>query len=121
MDHRGGGKASGRGPVEREAFVRKWQREHEPVARSLEEAGQELLTFLRFPRSQWKCLRTTNAIERLNGEFRRRVKTQCALPTTKAAAYVLYGLIATGQIRFRKIDGWEEIAALLKRQCRKVG
>jgi Transposase, Mutator family len=43
------------------------------VVVSLEEAGEELLTFYRFPKSQWKSLRT-NAIERLNGEFRRRVK-----------------------------------------------
>jgi Transposase, Mutator family len=46
------------------------------VVVSLEQAGEELLTFYRFPKSQWKSLRTTNAIERLNGEFRRRVKTQ---------------------------------------------
>ena len=31
--------------------------------------GEELLTFYRFPKSQWKCLRTTNPIERINGGF----------------------------------------------------
>src|SRR5882672_3237044 len=36
----------------------------------------ELLTFFEFPKPQWKTLRTTNTIERLHGEFRRRVKTQ---------------------------------------------
>ena len=47
---------------------------------SLEEAGEQLFTFLRYPREQGKSIRTTNAIERLNEEFRRRVKTQCVLP-----------------------------------------
>ena len=48
--------------------------------RSLREGGDELLTFFSFPRAQWKTLRTTNVIERVHGEFRRRVKTQAALP-----------------------------------------
>src|SRR5690606_2481667 len=43
-------------------------------------AGDELFTFLRFPSSQWKALRTTNALERINEEFRRRTKTQASLP-----------------------------------------
>ena len=39
---------------------------------------ERLFTFLRYPPQQWKSLRTTNALERLHGEFKRRVKTQCA-------------------------------------------
>jgi transposase-like protein len=46
----------------------------------------------------------TNAIERLNEEFRRRVKTQGSFPTEDAAMVLLYGLVASGQIRLRKID-----------------
>jgi transposase-like protein len=40
------------------------------VIESLKEAGDELFTFLRFPPSQWKAWRTTNALERINEEFR---------------------------------------------------
>jgi len=50
-----------------------------------------------FPKQQWKNIRTTNVIERLNGEFRRRVKTQGSLPSEDAALVLLFGLIATGQ------------------------
>lgn len=39
---------------------------------SLAEAGEELLTYYRFPICQWKAMRTTIKIQRLNGEFRRR-------------------------------------------------
>ena len=60
------------------------------------QGGSELLTFYLFPKSQWKSLRTTNAIERLNGEFRRRVKTQSALPDARAAERLLFGLIISG-------------------------
>lgn len=69
------------------------------VVRSLQEGGEDLLTFFQFPKRQWKTLRTTNVIERLNEEFRRRVKTQGALPTEDAALVLLFGLVVSGQIR----------------------
>jgi transposase-like protein len=86
------------------AFVRKWKKPCPGVVASLEEGGEELFTFFAFPAEQWKCLRTTNAIERLNEEFRRRVKTQGSFPTEDAAMVLLYGLVASGQIKLRKID-----------------
>lgn len=75
-----------------------------------------MLTFLSFPKAQWKTLRTTNVIERLNEEFRRRVKTQGSLPTEDAALILLFGLVASGQIKLRRIDGWRKIAAVLSKQ-----
>ena len=75
--------------------------------------GPELLTFFRFPKPQWKTLRTTNVIERLHEEFRRRVKTQGSLPNDNAAVVLLFSLVASGQIKLRKIDGWRKIAAVL--------
>src|SRR6201994_4585509 len=59
----------------RKAFIRKWRLKHGAVADSLEEAGERLFTFTRLPPSQWRSLRTTNAIERLHEEFKLRVKT----------------------------------------------
>ena len=93
-------------------FVVKWKKLLPKVVASLEEAGEELLTFYRFPPSQWKSLRTTNTIERLNGEFRRRVKTQGSLPSAQAAELLLFGLIVSGQIRMRRIDGWQDLKQL---------
>jgi transposase-like protein len=59
-------------------------------------------------------LRTTNVIERLNEEFRRRVKTQGSLPTEDAALVLLFGLVVSGQIRLRRLDGWRQIPATLR-------
>lgn len=96
-------------------FVRTWRARCEGVVKSLEEGGEELLTHYRFPRSQWKCLRTTNAIERLNEEFRRRIKTQASLPSESSVLYLLFALYESGQIRMRRIDGWQQIPAALAR------
>lgn len=99
----------------REAFQRKWEALCPSVARSLEEAGEELLTFFEFPRSMWKAIRTTNALENLNREFRRRTKTQASFATEDAALRLLYGLVAFEQIRLRRIDGYRDLAALMNK------
>ena len=88
------------------------------------EAGERLFTFTRLPESQWKSARTTNAVERLHEEFKRRIKTQTVLPSAETAAMLFWaevvqrfhraegsvegppeGLLASGQITLRKIDG----------------
>ena len=96
-----------------EAFTRKWSALCPAVTRSLEEAGTELLTFYEFPKSMWKSLRSTNALENLNREFRRRTKTQGSFGTEDAALKLLYGLVAFGQIEMRKIVGHRDLTALM--------
>ena len=95
-----------------DAFVTKWSKLCPAVARSLEEGGAELLTFYEFPKAAWKSLRTTNPLETLNREFRRRTKTQASFGTEASAVTLLYGLVAFGQIRMRKIDGHTAIALI---------
>ena len=87
---------------------------------SLCEGGDELLTFFTFPKAQWKTLRTTNTIERLHEKFRRRVKTQGSLPSEDAALALLFSLVASGQIKLRRIDGWRKIAAVLSEHTSAV-
>lgn len=94
---------------ERAAFVRKWKLRCPAVVKSLEEAGDDLFTFLAFPPSQWRALRTTNALERINLEFRRRTKTQASLPSEDAVLLILFGLLRSGSIKTRKLDGWQEM------------
>ena len=94
----------------RKAFLRKWRLKCRAVADSLEEAGERLFAFTRLDPSQWKSARTTNAIERLNEEFRRRIKTQTVLPCAETVPTLLWALLASGQIAMRKVDGWETLS-----------
>jgi putative transposase len=93
----------------RKAFLRKWRLKCRAVADSLEEAGDRLFTFLRFPENQWRSIRTTNAVERLHEEFKRRIKTQCMLPCAETACMLFWALLASGQITMRKVDGWPSL------------
>ncbi len=99
-----------------DACLKKWTALCAPVARSLAEAGVDLLTFDRFPTALWKSLRTTNAFKDLNRQFRRRTKTQASFSTEASALTVLFGLVAVGQVVFRKIDGHSELAAFLVKE-----
>jgi putative transposase len=90
----------------RRVFLAKWKLRCRAVADSLQEAGERLFTFLRYPPEQWRSLRTTNAIERLHEEFKRRIKTQCLLPCAETAAMLFWALLASGQITLRRVDGW---------------
>jgi transposase-like protein len=94
---------------QRATFRKKWRLKYAAVADSLDEAGEHLFTFTKFPSSQWKALRTTNALERINEEFRRRTKTQASLPGEEAVLLLMYGLLGSGQIRLRRMVGWKDI------------
>jgi putative transposase len=104
---------------QRQRFVRKWKLLCPPVIDSFNEASDHLFTFTKFPRSQWKALRTTNALERVNEEFRRRTKTQSSLPNGDAVLLLLFGLLKSGQISFcNKIDGVADVTeAVIKERA----
>ena len=68
-----------------------WAKRCPGVVASLREGGHELVTFVTFPKSQ--TLRTTNTIERLHEDFRRRVKEQGSLPSEDAALILLFSLV----------------------------
>ena len=95
----------------RVGFLRKWKLCCKAVSTSFEEAGDELFTFTSFPSSQWKALRTTNALERINEEFRRRTKTQASLPSEEAVLFLLFGLLRSGQVRLRRLVGWQDLTS----------
>ncbi len=102
------------------AFVGKWTQLVPAVVRSLEEAGLELLTFYSLPQPMWKSVRTTNALENLNREFRRRTKTQGSFGTEAAGVTLLWGLVAFGQIHLRRIDGYRHMTSLLHDQAQEA-
>ncbi len=76
-------------------FERKWAREIPSAFKSLETNLENSLTFMDFPEAEWLSLRTTNPIERLNKEFKRRTKTMEIVAGEKSC----YSLLAVVSIR----------------------
>jgi transposase-like protein len=67
---------------------------HWKLLQDLEREG-----FTRLPPGQWRSARTTNAIERLHEEFKRRIKTQTVLPSADTAAMLFWALLASGLVK----------------------
>jgi putative transposase len=78
------------------------------VSSSGYEAGDRLFTFTRLPDSQWRSARTTNAIERLHEEFKRRIKTQTVLPSAETVGTLFWALLASGQMTMRKVESRQD-------------
>ena len=73
--------------------------------------GHPALAFTCLDPPQWKSARTTTtAIERLNKEFCRRIKTKTVLPCAETVPMLLWALLASGQIQLRKVDGWQTLS-----------
>lgn len=57
-----------------EAFKADRENDLPSAVKSLESSLESCLTYLQFPEEEWVCLRTTNVIERVNKEFKRRTR-----------------------------------------------
>jgi len=57
------------------SFYEKWNKVIPSAVKSLSQSIDGCLTFFKFPDEEWISLRTTNIIERLNKEFKRRTKS----------------------------------------------
>ena len=55
-------------------FKGRWEKELPSAVKCLENSLEACLTYLSFPEEEWICLRTSNVIERVNKEFKRRTK-----------------------------------------------
>jgi len=65
----------------RAAFLAKWRRRCRTMVIGLADAGRRLITFLCCAPAPWPSLPATSAVERRHREFKRRIKTPCALPS----------------------------------------
>ena len=76
-----------------EAFSEKWKTAIPSAVSSLSQSIDRCLTFFDFPQEEWISLRTSNIIERLNKEFKRRTKSMEIL-AGEAACYRLLAFIS---------------------------
>jgi putative transposase len=73
-------------------WKRRWQWQAPNPVSCLERDLVELLAFFDCPKVHWKRLRTTNVIERLFVEVRRRIRTMCAFTTRSSCERILFSV-----------------------------
>jgi putative transposase len=76
-----------------EAFKSKWEKTIPSAVKCLHQALDACLTFFTCPPEEWISLRTTNIIERLNKEFKRRTKPM-EIVAGEQACYTLLAFIS---------------------------
>jgi len=74
------------------AWEKKWAKEAARAVASLRDDLDELLAFLACAKKRWKKIRTTNAIERLFVEVRRRIRTMCSFVNADSCNRILYSV-----------------------------
>lgn len=74
-------------------FKAKWESKLPSAVKCLEKGLDACLTFFNFPEEEWISLRTTNIIERLNKEFKRRTKPM-EIVAGERSCYILLAFIA---------------------------
>ena len=70
----------------------------------LERDLEECVTYVRFPETHHQRIRTTNRLERLNGESRRRTKVIPRFPTERSCLSLLYASLITASRHWRGIQ-----------------
>ncbi len=75
------------------SVAKKWREKgHEKVAEHIEEHVEECLSCLAFPESHRRRIRTTNGLERLNQEIKRRTRVVRIFPTRQACLRLVSAL-----------------------------
>lgn len=84
-------------------LIAKFKDRYPAAMACLERDLEECITYLRFPEEHHRRLRTTNRIERLNGETRRRTKVIPRFPTERSCLSLLYASLITASKHWRGI------------------
>jgi transposase-like protein len=98
-----------------ESLARSLERDYPKAATCVREDMDRMMTFFRFPRENWKSLRTTNPIESIFSTVRLRTDAAKRLRTGRSATYLVFALIQRISQNWRRIDGHREIRNFLRR------
>jgi putative transposase len=85
------------------ALIARFRDRYPAAMECLERDLEECVTYLRFPASHHHRIRTTNRLERLNGEGRRRTKVIPRFPTEGSCLALLFATLVTASKRWRGV------------------
>jgi putative transposase len=74
------------------AWKKRWEKQAVGAVRCLEQDLEQLLEFFNCEPKYWKRIRSTNVIERLFVEVRRRIRTMCAFTTRQSSERILFSV-----------------------------
>ena len=98
------------------AFEAKWGDQIPIIGRMWREAWQHVIPFMAFEPEVRRVIYTTNAIEALNRQLRKAVKTKGSFPSEEAAIKLLYLAIQNAVPQWTRTRGWTKAMLAFKIQ-----
>lgn len=89
------------------AFCEKYESIYPNAIECLNRDKEACLTFYAFPRAHWKTIRTTNVIERLFGEVKKRSHKMAAAFRNESSCLLMFYAVIRG-LKFRRISVTDE-------------
>ena len=89
-----------------DAFEQKWGRQLPPVVKAWRDAWEHVIPFMAFGPEVRRVVYTTNAIEALNRQLRKAVKTKGSFPSEDAARKLIYLAICNAVPQWTRTRGW---------------
>jgi putative transposase len=97
-----------------EAFERKWGQQIPVIGQAWRSAWEHVTPFMAFPPEVRRVIYTTNAIEALNRQLRKAVKTKGHFPTEDAARKLIYLAIGNAVPQWTRTRGWTKALLAFK-------
>jgi putative transposase len=97
-----------------DAFDAKWGQKLPPVVKAWREAWEYVIPFLEFPPEVRRVIYTTNAIEALNRQLRKAVKTKGHFPNEDAARKLIYLAIHNAVPQWTRTRNWTKALLAFK-------
>jgi putative transposase len=99
-----------------DAFEEKWGQLLPPVVQAWRQAWDYVIPFMAYPDDVRRVIYTTNAIEALNRQLRKAVKTKGSFPSEDAARKLLYLAIHNAVPQWTRTRGWTKALLAFKIQ-----
>jgi putative transposase len=97
-----------------DAFEAKWGQQLPPVVKAWRDSWEHVTPFLAFPPEVRRVIYTTNAIEALNRQLRKAIKTKGSFPTEDAARKLIYLAILNAVPQWTRTRGWTKALLAFK-------
>jgi len=99
-----------------EAFEEKWDAQIPVIGQAWRSAWEHVTPFMAFPEEVRRVVYTTNAVEALNRQLRKAIKTKGHFPTEDAARKLLYLAIQNAVPKWTRTRGWTKALLAFKIQ-----
>ena len=97
-----------------ELFDQKWGEKYPMIAQAWRARWEYVIPFMALPADLRRIVYTTNAIEGLNRQVRKAIKTRGHFPDEQAATKLIYLALIRAEVKWKKVMHWTAALRALK-------